>query len=131
MKSRVLIVSVLSIVYLSPWWHGYSLECLVNHLFVSMVRRVLIVGVLSIVYLHHGVMDSVLSIVYLSPWCQGYSFGVSCHCLFTSMMSRLLIGSVENWAISMSIHNIWPSIREFVASSDGSGVQCLLVYTNH
>ena len=82
MVSMVLIGSVLSIIYLSPWCHGYSLgvscqssislhgvngthwKCLVNHLFISMVSQLLI--------------GSVLSIVYLSPWCQWYSLGGSC-----------------------------------------------------
>ena len=41
--------SVLSILYLSPVCHGYSLECLVNPLFVSIVSWVLIGSVLTIV----------------------------------------------------------------------------------
>ena len=82
MMSQLLIVSVLSIVYLCPWCHSYSLwvscqssicvhdvtathcECLVNRLFVSMMSQLLIV--------------SVLSIVYLCPWCHSYSLWVSC-----------------------------------------------------
>ena len=56
--SCVLIVDVLSIIYLSPLCHGYSL-CLVNGLCVSIMSCVLIVDVLSIVY--------------LSPLCHRYS----------------------------------------------------------
>ena len=54
----VLIGSVLTIVNLSPVCHGYSLECLVNPLFVSSMSWVLI--------------GSVLTIVNLSPLCHGY-----------------------------------------------------------
>ena len=93
--SRVLIVSVLSIVYLSPYCHGYSLG-LYCQSFICL----------------HGVMGthwSLLSIVYLSPWCQDYKFRVYCQSsrclhsvkfthwqclvnrLYTAMMSRLLI----------------------------------------
>ena len=82
MVSMVLIGSVLSIAYLSPWCHGYSLGGIV------------------------------LSIAYLSPWCLWYSLGVSCQssiylhgvsgthweCLVNrlsiSMVSVVLIGSV-------------------------------------
>ena len=72
---------VLTMVYLSPLCHGYSLgvssqlsfclhyvmgthmECLDNGLFVSNMSWVLIA--------------SVLTIVYMSPFCHGYSLGVS------------------------------------------------------
>ena len=56
MKSWVLIVSVLSIMYLSPTVMGTQFECLVNRLFVSMKSMLLI--------------WSELSIVYFSPWCH-------------------------------------------------------------
>ena len=82
MLSMVLIGSVLSIVYLSPWCQWYSLgvpwqspiylngvngthlECIVKRLFIFMVSMVLI--------------GSVLSITFLSPLCRGYSLGVPC-----------------------------------------------------
>ena len=78
--SWVLIGSVLTIVYLSPLCHGYSLgvsgllsnclhyvmgthlECLDHCLFVSIMSWLLIGGVLSMVY--------------LSQLCHGYSLGV-------------------------------------------------------
>ena len=120
MVSMVLIGSVLSIVYLSPWCQWYSFgvscqssiylhgvngthwECIVNRLFISMVSMVLI--------------GSVLSIVYLSQWCQWKSMGVSCQSfielhgvigthleclvnrLLNSMVSLVLIGSVLSFA---------------------------------
>ena len=115
MVSIVLIGSVLSIVYLSPWCQWFSLgvscqssiylhgvngshwECFANRIFMSMVARVLI--------------GSVYSIVHISPWCQWYSVGVYCQSyiyvhggkgthweclvnrLFISMVSMVLIGS--------------------------------------
>ena len=114
MALMVLIGSVLSIIYSSPWCQWYCLKvycqssifllvvngtlwcCLVNRLF--MVPQLFI--------------GSALSIVYLPLWCQWYSLEVSCQssvdlhdviatyweclviCLFVSMVSLLLIWSV-------------------------------------
>ena len=107
---------ILTIVYLSPLCHGYSLgvscplsyflhyvmgthwEYLDNFLFVSIMSWVLI--------------RSVLTIVKFSPLCHRYSLGVSLqlsnclhyaigthlecldNCLYVSIMSWVLIGSV-------------------------------------
>ena len=89
--------SVLSILYLSPVCHVYSLECLVNPLFVSSMSRVLIgVSCQSSICLHcvMGTHWSVLSILYLSPLCHGYSLECLVNPLFVSSMSWVLIGSV-------------------------------------
>ena len=116
MVSMVPIGSVLSIVYLSPWWQWDSLRVPCHRLFISMVSLLL--------------NGSILSIVLLSPWCPCYSLRVSCqssnylhgvtathweclvnrlfflhcvngthweclvNCLFISMVSRFLIESV-------------------------------------
>ena len=87
---------VLSIVYLSQLCHGYSLGCLVNGLFVSVMSWVLI--------------GCALTTLYLSPLCHGYTLEVSCQSsicihyvmgthweclvnrLFVSIMSWVLIG---------------------------------------
>ena len=90
--------SVLTILYLSPLCHGYSLECLVNPLFVSIVSWVLIgVSCQSSICLQYVMgthwecpdnrqfvsimswvlIGSVLTIVNLFPVCHGYSLGVS------------------------------------------------------
>ena len=101
------IVSVLSIVYLSPWCQGYSLE---EYYQLSICLN----GLIDVPIV------SVLSIVYLSQWCQGYSLGVSCqlsisihgvkgthckclvNCLFVSIVSRVLIGRV----LSICLHGV-------------------------
>ena len=79
MVSRVLIGGVLSIVYLSPWCQGYSLEdyCL----FVSMVSLIYPLEVSSQLSIClHGVKGT--------PWRS------IVNCLFVSMVSRVLIGGV-------------------------------------
>ena len=86
---------VLSIIYLSPLCHGYSLGCLVNHLLVSIMSRVLIgVSCQSSTCLHYvtGTHWGVLSIIYLSPLCHGYSVGCLVNRLLVSIMSWVLIG---------------------------------------
>ena len=98
MVSRILIGSVLSIVYLSPWCQWYSLG--VSIVYLSPLCQWYSMGMYcqSSIYLH-GFMatqwwclvnrliismvsmvliGSVLSIVYLPPWCQWYSLGVYC-----------------------------------------------------
>ena len=87
-------LGVLSIVYLSPLCHGYSLGCLVNHLLVSIMSRVLIgVSCQSSTCLHYvtGTHWRVLAIIYLSPLCHGYSLGCLVNHLLVSIMSRVLI----------------------------------------
>ena len=91
MLSMVFNGSVLSIVYLSSWCHGFSLgvscqssnyidgvigthwECFVNRLFISMMSIVLIVNRLIIFMVSRLLIGSVLSIFLLSLWCQWYT----------------------------------------------------------
>ena len=90
---------VLSIIYLSPLCHGYSLGCLVNHLLVSIMSLVLIgVSCQSSTCLHYvtGTHWGVLSIIYLSPLCHGYSLGCLVNHLLVSIMSQVLIGCLVN-----------------------------------
>ena len=109
-----LIISRVSIVYLSPCVTATHWECLVNRLFISFVSMVLTGGVnrLFISIVPMVLFGHVLSIVYLSPWFHGYSLGVSCQSsnflhgvigthweclvnrLITSMVSILLIAIV-------------------------------------
>ena len=119
MVSVVLIGSVLSIIYLSPWCHGYSLGVYRQSSIISMVSMVLPGSVLSNVYLLRWcqcwcqwcpfrvfvnrlflsmvsmVLNGiVLSIIYLSPWCHGTHWECIGNSLIISMVSVVLIGSV-------------------------------------
>ena len=79
--SLLFIRSVLTVVYLSPLYHGYSLGCPNNCLFVSFMSLAFIWGVLIFVYLSqlcHGYSLGVSSQwSFLSPLCHGYSLGMS------------------------------------------------------
>ena len=97
--SWVLIGGVVTIVFLSPLRHGYSLRVswqlfnylhyvmgthwgyIVSRLLVSIMSWVLIGSVLTIVFLltmrSWVLIGGLLTIVYLFPWCHGYSFEVS------------------------------------------------------
>ena len=79
--SWVLIRTVLSLLYLSPLCHGYSLGgCFDDCLFVSIMSWVLI--------------ESVLTLVYVSPICHGYSWWCLDNCHFVSIMSWVLVWRV-------------------------------------
>ena len=81
---------VLTIVYLSPLCHGYSLK-VSWHLYMC----------LQYVMGTHG---GVLTIVILSPLCHGYSYGVFWQLSFVSIMSWVLI--VVSWQLSICLNYV-------------------------